>query len=63
MDKNKSKKIEGPCTRRALCADAPEHERGLGFYYLAIHFEQRVDEKVDWTAVRLGSHHQIPAFR
>jgi len=63
MNKNNSKKNRGPVVpRQALCADAAEHESSLGFYYLAIHFEQGVDEKVDRAAGRLGIDHQISAF-
>ncbi len=46
-----------------LCADAPERESGLGFYYLPVHLEQRIDEKIDRTACRRGINHQVSAFR
>ena len=45
-----------------LSADAPEHEGGLRLYDLAVHLEQRVGEKIDRTACRLGIDHQVPAF-
>src|SRR5207248_10487662 len=44
------------------CADAPEHEGGLRLYDLAVHLEQRIGEKIDRTARRLGIDHQIATF-
>src|SRR6266498_3028014 len=45
-----------------LCPDTAEHESCFGFYYLAIHLEQGVNEKVDRPAGRLGIDDQISTF-
>src|SRR6266496_2243989 len=50
-------------TKFCLGADAPKDERGLGLYDLAIHLKQRVGEKINRAACRLGIDHQVAAFR
>ena len=45
-----------------LSADSAEYER-LGFYHLTVHLKQRVYEKIDRAARRLGINYQIAAFR
>src|SRR6266480_6758127 len=45
-----------------LSADSAKYERRLGFYHLTVHLKQRVGEKIDRTARRLGIDHQIAAF-
>src|SRR5437763_14170010 len=47
----------------SLSADSTKHERRLGFYHFAVHLKQRVYEKIDRAARRLGIDHQIAAFR
>ncbi len=66
MSKNKSKKTENRrCSGylvRPSRADAPKHESRLGFYDLAVHFEQRIDEKIDRAAGWFRIDHQIAAL-
>src|SRR6266576_5990240 len=45
-----------------LSADSAKYERRLGFYPPTVHLKQRVGEKIDRTARRLGIDHQIAAF-
>src|SRR5207248_9362179 len=47
----------------SLSADSAKHERRLGFHHFTVHLEQRVYEKIDRAARRLGIDHQIAAFR
>ena len=46
-----------------LSADSAKYERRLGLYHLTIHLKQRVYEKIDWAARRLGINYQVAAFR
>jgi hypothetical protein len=46
-----------------LTAVPAEYERRLGFYHLTAHLKQRVSEKIDWAARRLGINYQMSAFR
>src|SRR5947209_4546247 len=49
-------------TKFFLSPDAPELESGLGFDDLAVHFKERIDQKIDRPAFRFRIDHQIAAL-
>src|SRR5207248_10732148 len=49
-------------SQQELCPHASEFESGLGFYDLAVHFKQWIDQKIDRSAFRLRIDHQIAAL-
>src|SRR5436190_2380425 len=49
-------------SQQELCPNASELESRLGFYDLAVHFKERISEKIDRSAFRFRIDHQIPAL-
>src|SRR5438477_6320709 len=46
-------------SQQELCPNASEFESGIGFYDLAVHFKQWIDQKIDRSAFRFRIDHQI----
>src|SRR5882724_1364183 len=46
----------------ALRANAPEFESGLGFYDLAVHLEERINEEINRSTLRFRIDHKIAAL-
>ena len=51
------------CEQSGLGANAPELESGLGFYDLAVHLKQRINQEIDRSAFRFWVDHQIATLR
>src|SRR5438874_2899681 len=49
-------------SQQELCPNASELESRLGFYDLAVHFKERISEKIDRSAFRFRIDNQIPAL-
>ncbi len=50
-------------SQSGLGANAPELESGLGFYDLAVHLKQRINQEINRSAFRFWIDHQIATLR